>query len=39
MVLPAMVYKSDERETLTHYRTVARSTGHAHHGLQQPGVV
>jgi 4-hydroxy-tetrahydrodipicolinate synthase len=27
MVLPAMVYKSDERETLTHYRTVARSTG------------
>lgn len=27
MVLPAMVYKSDERETLTHYRTVARATG------------
>jgi 4-hydroxy-tetrahydrodipicolinate synthase len=26
MVLPAMVYKSDERETLTHYRTVARAT-------------
>jgi len=27
MVLPAMVYKSDERETLTHFRSVARSTG------------
>ena len=27
MVLPCMVYKSDERETLTHYRTVAHSTG------------
>ena len=27
MVLPAMVYKSDERETLTHFRAVARSTG------------
>jgi 4-hydroxy-tetrahydrodipicolinate synthase len=27
MVLPAMVYKSDDRETLTHFRTVARSTG------------
>jgi 1-pyrroline-4-hydroxy-2-carboxylate deaminase len=27
MVLPAMVYKSDERETLTHFRTVAHSTG------------
>ena len=27
MVLPAMVYKSDERETLTHFRTVARATG------------
>jgi 4-hydroxy-tetrahydrodipicolinate synthase len=27
MVLPCMVYKSDERETLTHYRTVAKSTG------------
>jgi 4-hydroxy-tetrahydrodipicolinate synthase len=27
MVLPAMVYKSDERETITHFRTVARSTG------------
>src|SRR5271165_3570842 len=27
MVLPAMVYKSDERETLVHYRTVARATG------------
>ena len=27
MVLPAMVYKSDERETAAHYRTVARSTG------------
>ncbi len=23
MVLPAMVYKSDPRETLTHYRSVA----------------
>ena len=27
MVLPAMVYKSDDRETITHYRTVAHSTG------------
>src|SRR6516165_3105627 len=27
MVLPAMVYKADERETMTHYRTVARATG------------
>ena len=27
MVLPAMVYKSDERETLAHYRAVAGSTG------------
>lgn len=26
MVLPAMVYKSDARETLQHFRTVARST-------------
>jgi 1-pyrroline-4-hydroxy-2-carboxylate deaminase len=25
MVLPAMVYKSDRRETITHYRAVARS--------------
>ena len=27
MVLPAMVYKSDPRETMTHFRTVARTTG------------
>jgi 4-hydroxy-tetrahydrodipicolinate synthase len=27
MVLPGMVYKSDGRETLTHFRAVARSTG------------
>jgi 4-hydroxy-tetrahydrodipicolinate synthase len=26
MVLPAMVYKSDPRETITHYRTVARAS-------------
>jgi dihydrodipicolinate synthase/N-acetylneuraminate lyase len=26
MVLPAMVYKSDPRETIAHYRAVARST-------------
>ncbi|MBZ5725174.1 MAG: dihydrodipicolinate synthase family protein [Acidobacteriia bacterium] len=26
MVLPAMVYKSDARETLAHFRTVARAT-------------
>ena len=25
MVLPAMVYKSDPRETITHFRTIARS--------------
>jgi dihydrodipicolinate synthase/N-acetylneuraminate lyase len=27
MVLPAMVYKADPRETMTHFREVARSTG------------
>lgn len=27
MVLPAMVYKSDPRETIVHYRTVARASG------------
>ena len=27
MVLPAMVYRADARETLQHYRTVAKSTG------------
>ena len=27
MLLPAMVYKSNRRETLHHYRTVARATG------------
>ncbi len=27
MVLPAMVYKSDERESLQHFRTIARATG------------
>ncbi|MBM3735025.1 MAG: dihydrodipicolinate synthase family protein [Acidobacteria bacterium] len=27
MVLPAMVYKSDPRETILHFRTVARATG------------
>lgn len=27
MVLPAMVYKSDERETIAHFRTVARASG------------
>ena len=26
MVLPAMIYKSDARETMTHFRTVARAT-------------
>ena len=26
MVLPAMVYKADRRETLAHYRTIAKST-------------
>ncbi len=26
MVLPAMVYKSDARETITHFRTIARAT-------------
>jgi 4-hydroxy-tetrahydrodipicolinate synthase len=26
MVLPAMVYKSDDRETIQHFRTVARAT-------------
>lgn len=26
MVLPGMVYKSDERETITHFRTIAQST-------------
>jgi dihydrodipicolinate synthase/N-acetylneuraminate lyase len=27
MVLPAMVYKSDARETIAHYRAVAKATG------------
>jgi 4-hydroxy-tetrahydrodipicolinate synthase len=27
MVLPAMVYKSDPRETVTHYRAVAKASG------------
>jgi dihydrodipicolinate synthase/N-acetylneuraminate lyase len=27
MVLPAMVYKADRRESLTHFRTVARASG------------
>jgi len=27
MLLPAMVYKADARETLTHYKSVARATG------------
>lgn len=27
MVLPAMVYKADARETIAHFRSVARSTG------------
>ncbi|MGH9722344.1 MAG: dihydrodipicolinate synthase family protein [Bryobacteraceae bacterium] len=27
MVLPAMIYKADRREAVTHFRTVARSTG------------
>ena len=27
MVLPAMVYKSDQRETIAHFRFVARATG------------
>jgi 4-hydroxy-tetrahydrodipicolinate synthase len=27
MVLPAMVYKSDPRETIAHYRSVARASG------------
>src|SRR5260370_23215463 len=27
MVLPAMVYKSDDRETIHHFRTVALATG------------
>jgi 1-pyrroline-4-hydroxy-2-carboxylate deaminase len=27
MLMPAMLYKGDERETLTHFRTAARTTG------------
>jgi 4-hydroxy-tetrahydrodipicolinate synthase len=27
MVLPAMIYKADAREVMTHFRTVARATG------------
>jgi 4-hydroxy-tetrahydrodipicolinate synthase len=27
MLMPAMLYKADERETLTHFRTAARATG------------
>ena len=33
MVLPALVYKSDPRETMAHFRTVARSTGLNRDGL------
>ncbi len=39
MVLPAMVYKSDERETLAHFRAVAARHRAAHHGLQQSGLL
>ena len=39
MVLPAMVYKSDPRETIAHFRAVGVVDQPAHHGLQQPGVV
>ena len=39
MVLPAMVYKSDRRETMAHFRTVARATRPADHDLQQPGLL
>ena len=27
MLMPAMLYKGDQRETLTHFRTAARATG------------
>ena len=36
MVLPAMVYKSDPRETVAHFRAVARSSGLPVLCLQQP---
>ena len=36
MLLPAMVYKADARETMTHFRAVARREWTVHHLLQQP---
>lgn len=38
MVLPAMVYKSDTRETIAHFRTVARATGLPVMCYNNPGV-
>ena len=38
MVLPAMVYKSDARETIAHFRTVARVTGLPVLCYNNPGV-
>jgi 4-hydroxy-tetrahydrodipicolinate synthase len=38
MVLPAMVYKSDARETIAHFRTVARATGLPVLCYNNPGV-
>ena len=37
MVLPAMVYKSDPRETIAHFRAVASASRFADHVLQQSG--
>ena len=39
MVLPAMVYKSDPRETIAHYPHGRAGDRPADHGLQQPGFV
>ena len=36
MLLPAMSYKADPRETMAHFRTVARASGLPDHLLQQP---
>ena len=39
MVMPAMVYNGDDRETLAHFRTVAAATDAAADDLQQPDLV
>lgn len=39
MVLPAMVYKADPRESMTHFRGRRERVGVAYHAVQQSGIV